>query len=163
MDCGASRPRKTSPNSLTCSVKDRWHWPFPRVIRPDLILTEGGYIIAELDNVPGGIGLTAWLDQIYSDNGAKILGGTEGMLDGFASILPGGDIVVSEEAATYRPEMEWLARATQRVASDTWPLAGRRCTSRATIGNPEVYRFFELYDLANVPCARQLCEKELRG
>lgn len=45
----------------------------PKVIRPDLILTEGGYIIAELDNVPGGIGLTAWLDQIYSDNGAEIL------------------------------------------------------------------------------------------
>ena len=81
----------------------------PKVIRPDLILTDSGYVIAELDNVPGGIGLTAWLDQVYSDNGAKILGGTEGMLDGFASILPGGDIVVSEEAATYRPEMEWLA------------------------------------------------------
>ena len=31
------------------------------------------------------------------------------MLEGFASILPGGDIVVSEEASTYRPEMEWLA------------------------------------------------------
>ena len=39
------------------------------------------------------------------------------MLDGFASILPGGDIVVSEEAATYRPEMEWLSRATQRVSA----------------------------------------------
>jgi len=134
----------------------------PRVIRPDLILTEGGYIIAELDNVPGGIGLTAWLDQIYSQNGASILGGAEGMLDGFAAILPGGDIVVSEEAATYRPEMEWLAarlnasrpeigrwRVVDGLPSDNW--------------QSRVYRFFELYDLANVPCARQLSEKELRG
>ncbi len=48
----------------------------PRVIRPDLIVTDGGYIIAELDNVPGGIGLTGWLDRIYSQNGATILGGT---------------------------------------------------------------------------------------
>src|SRR3954451_18888430 len=29
----------------------------PRVIRPDLILTENSYIIAEIDFVPGGIGL----------------------------------------------------------------------------------------------------------
>ena len=32
------------------------------------------------------------------------------MLDGFRSVLPdGGDIVISQEAATYRPEMEWIA------------------------------------------------------
>src|SRR2546423_11059534 len=37
----------------------------PRVIRPDLILTEKSYIIAELDSVPGGIGLTAWLNRTY--------------------------------------------------------------------------------------------------
>ncbi len=134
----------------------------PRVIRPDLILTEGGYIIAELDNVPGGIGLTAWLDRIYSDNGAKILGGTQGMLDGFASILPGGDIVVSAEAETYRPEMEWLAAQL----NESRPDIGRWRVVDALPRNDwqsRVYRFFELYDLGNVPCARQLWEKELRG
>lgn len=134
----------------------------PKVIRPDLILTEDGYIIAELDNVPGGIGLTAWLDQIYSDNGAKILGGTQGMLDGFASILPGGDIVVSEEAATYRPEMEWLAARL----NESRPEIGRwRVVDAQPRGDwqSRVYRFFELYDLANVACAQQLLEKELRG
>jgi hypothetical protein len=32
------------------------------------------------------------------------------MLDGFRTVLPnGGDIVISQEAATYRPEMEWIA------------------------------------------------------
>src|SRR4029434_8873631 len=38
----------------------------PRVIRPDLILTEQGYIIAEIDSVPGGIGLTGWLKDPQS-------------------------------------------------------------------------------------------------
>src|ERR1043166_5520244 len=38
----------------------------PRVIRPDLVLTENGYIIAEIDSVPGGIGLTGWLNKTYS-------------------------------------------------------------------------------------------------
>src|SRR5271155_4804465 len=38
----------------------------PRVIRPDILLTENGISITELDSVPGGIGLTAWLNQTYS-------------------------------------------------------------------------------------------------
>src|SRR6266446_4058595 len=82
----------------------------PRVIRPDLILTDDGYIIAEIDSVPGGIGLTAWLNQTYSAFDKEIIGGIDGMLDGFQSVLPnGGDIVISQEASTYRPEMEWIA------------------------------------------------------
>src|SRR5260370_32359205 len=41
----------------------------PRVIRPDLLLTEHGVSVTELDSVPGGIGLTAWLNQTYSKVG----------------------------------------------------------------------------------------------
>ena len=40
----------------------------PRVIRPDILLTENGFSITELDSVPGGIGLTAWLNQTYSQS-----------------------------------------------------------------------------------------------
>src|SRR5439155_9774146 len=84
----------------------------PRVIRPDLLLTEHGLSVTELDSVPGGIGLTAWLNQAYSQLGAEVLGGPEGMLRGFAGIFGGAPavhIVVSQEAATYRPEMMWVA------------------------------------------------------
>ena len=38
----------------------------PRVIRPDLLITEHGLSVTELDSVPGGIGLTAWLNQVYA-------------------------------------------------------------------------------------------------
>src|SRR6266403_6158802 len=95
----------------------------PRVIRPDLILTDDGYIIAEIDSVPGGIGLTGWLDQTYSKFDSEIIGGPEGMLDGFQSVLPnGGDIVISQEAATYRPEMEWVAAKLNERAPHLNPL-----------------------------------------
>src|SRR6476660_6258388 len=47
----------------------------PSVIRPDLVLTDDGYIIAEIDSVPGGIGLTAWLHQVYRDLGANLICG----------------------------------------------------------------------------------------
>src|SRR3982751_2974070 len=80
----------------------------PRVIRPDLILTEKGYIIAEIDSVPGGIGLTGWLNQTYSTFDTDIIGAATGMLDGFRAIVPNGAyIVISQESATYRPATEW--------------------------------------------------------
>src|SRR5215831_3913780 len=82
----------------------------PRVIRPDLILTQHGYTIAEIDSVPGGIGLTGWLNQTYSSFDNDVIGGTTGILEGFRAVVPNGaDIVISQESATYRPEMKWIA------------------------------------------------------
>src|SRR5882762_2516226 len=102
----AGKPKELIEFSRRKEIRD----DLPRVIRPDLILTDNGYIIAEIDSVPGGIGLTGWLNQTYSKFDNDIVGGADGMLDGFATVLPNGaDIVISEESATYRPEMEWLA------------------------------------------------------
>jgi hypothetical protein len=120
----------------------------PRVIRPDLLLTEQGLRVTELDSVPGGIGLTAWLNQIYSQMGAVVIGGAEGMLQGFASIFgqaPNVHIVVSEEAATYRPEMEWMAGQLGKTRFKV-----RDTTFEGFADGDAVYRFFELFDLANV-------------
>ena len=78
------------------------------------------------------------------------------MIHGFESIFGGAKhvhIVVSEEAKTYRPEMEWLA--------------GQIKHSELKIQNPEftdfkegdaVYRFFELFDLKNVASANKIFE-----
>ena len=146
----------------------------PRVIRPDILLTDGGFHITELDSVPGGIGLTAWLNETYSKVGQaalrldadsqresahppaeppKLIGSDRSMLDGFAGIFGSAErvnIIVSEESAGYRPEMEWLAGKL-----------GPRFTvhdSRFTDfrDGDSAYRFFELFDTANVPNARPL-------
>jgi hypothetical protein len=166
----AGKPKELIEFSRRKEIRD----DLPRVIRPDLILTENGYIIAEIDSVPGGIGLTGWLDQTYSIFDTNIIGGAEGMLDGFRSVLPnGGDIVLSRESATYRPEMEWIAaRLNQREAvvpqsrDDSGSL---RNSQPAGVNSPGynwrvvpaenyepqdgrgVYRFFELFDLPNIP------------
>ena len=146
----------------------------PRVIRPDILLTETGISITELDSVPGGIGLTAWLGKTYSnvlpascrqisnqdqncrqDAGSTLIGGADGMLRGFESIF--GDaktvhIIVSEEAATYRPEMGWLCEQL-----------GSRFTVHDSRFNDfadgdAVYRFFELFDLPNVANSKKIFE-----
>jgi hypothetical protein len=146
----------------------------PRVIRPDILLTETGISITELDSVPGGIGLTAWLNKTYSGmrnaerapTGAQnqseirnpkseVLGGADGMLRGFESIF--GDaktvrVIVSEEAATYRPEMIWLCEqlGSQFTVHDS--------QFADFVDGDAVYRFFELFDLANVPNSRRIFE-----
>ncbi len=136
----------------------------PRVIRPDVILTEDGYTIAELDSVPGGIGLTGWLGGVYSELGEDVLGGADGMVEGFASIVPGGgDIVVSEEAATYRPEMDYIAaRMNEKfeMGNKKWRVVDGGAREDWA---ERVYRFFELFDWANVPAAAGLAERARAG
>jgi hypothetical protein len=151
----------------------------PRVIRPDILLTENGFSITELDSVPGGIGLTGWLGKTYSSVGQAsrlsrtsktengdgrdahptVIGGAEGMIRGFESIF--GDakqvhIVVSAEAATYRPEMVWLAEQLNEQKQRTFNI--QHSTFNDFAEGDAVYRFFELFDLPNVANAKRIFE-----
>jgi len=150
----------------------------PTVLRPDLLLTAGGFVMTELDSVPGGIGLTAFLNRLYSSGGdSAVIGSGDAMIRlfhaGLAALKPDLRnpliaLVVSDEAATYRPEMHWLAQQLQlqgkRVfclrPEEVFPLGSTLCFDLE--GNPEkidvVYRFFELFDLVNIPTATHLLE-----
>jgi hypothetical protein len=155
----AGKPKELIEFSRRKEIRD----DLPRVIRPDLIVTDNGYIIAEIDSVPGGIGLTAWLNQTYSAFDKQIVGGADGMLEGFQSVLPnGGDIVISQEASTYRPEMEWLAaRLKDRQPDWEWRVvAAENYEAR---DSRAVYRFFELFDLPNIPKIDNLLHANAEG
>ena len=145
------------------SRKKEFRDALPRVIRPDLVLTDDGWTIAEIDSVPGGIGLTAWLNQTYAKLGADVIGQTEGMFDGFDTVLPrGGDILISKESATYRPEMEWLVRQLNaRFPERSWKVEPAENYQPET--GRDVYRFFELFDLPNLPGISALMDAAGRG
>ena len=137
----------------SAALKNEW----PRVIRPDLLITDAGLSVTELDSVPGGIGLTGWLNRTYSQMGMEVIGGTDGMTRGFAGIFgdaPRVHIIISEESATYRPEMEWLAGQV-----DTAECKVRSAEFTDFTDDDAVYRFFELFDAANVPNAQMLFER----
>ena len=169
----AGKPREL----IELSRQKRFREDLPLVIRPDLILTEEGYAITELDSVPGGIGLTGWLNQAYAGIGYDVIGGPEGMLEGFRSLLPeGGDVVISEEAATYRPEMNWIVGQLNEQRSPVLP--GERTNSDPDgqakwrvaaaegykpVPGRGVYRFFELFDLPNLPGVASLMEATAKG
>ncbi|HSL05701.1 MAG TPA: hypothetical protein VK901_19435, partial [Nitrospiraceae bacterium] len=123
---------------LTYSRMKRFRDQLPAVIRPDIIPTQDGMVITELDSVPGGIGLTACLSHAYSDTFAQhstpsmlhleLIGGRNGMVRGFASMLQSAQaqhngcvaILVSEEAKYYRPEMTWLAAQLREQGMPAW-------------------------------------------
>jgi hypothetical protein len=130
----------------------------PRVIRPDLLLAEGGFALSELDSVPGGMGVSAWLAGVFADAGFPVLGGRDGMLDGFRKLLPqGGTILVSAEAGDYRPEMTWLAGQLGAA----WQVASAE-GYQPTPGE-DLYRFFELFDWESVPAVRELAQAAMAG
>ncbi|HEV8543161.1 MAG TPA: hypothetical protein VGR78_12270 [Verrucomicrobiae bacterium] len=132
----------------------------PRVIRPDILLTDEGLKVSELDSVPGGIGLTGWLNKTYSElreqgqEFGEVLGGASGMQKGFASIFPPENrvnIVISKESETYAPEMEWLANEV-----DPNRFFVRDGHYRDFGKGESVYRFFELFDVPNVKNAFEI-------
>ena len=149
---------------IELSRRERFKSHVPRVIRPDVILTNDHFFITELDSVPGGIGLTGWLGKTYMELGDAVVGGAHGMMEGFDAMLraeakseePVAVVVVSEEAAAYRPEMEWLG---QQI--------GFRVVRPEELVNLDktavVYRFFELFDLPNIPNANVLTEAAVHG
>ena len=155
------------PSDLIAFARmNRFHDLLPSIIRPDLILTDDGFAISELDSVPGGMGLTGCMTDAYADLGYPVIGGRHGMAQGFErmiSALPMENtaslaIVVSEEAKDYRPEMTWLAARlrdaglpTEGVAPDD-VLFTEDGLQLAGLGRVSaVYRFFELFDLKNIP------------
>jgi hypothetical protein len=188
------------PSALIAHSRDpKNRGAFPTVLRPDLLLTDEGFVLTELDSVPGGIGLTAFLNRLYDVGGTlavprgaasapatvaeeTILGSTDAMVKNFYGALaalrpqarnPLIALVVSDEAATYRPEMEWLARQLQlggkRVfclkPEDIFPLENSLFFD--VEGNPEkidiIYRFFELFDLANIRTEKFILESWAAG
>ena len=163
------------PESLIAYAQmKRFRDHVPGVIRPDIVLTEQGMVITELDSVPGGMGMVGALSHAYADedtNGFEMVGGRDGMVEGFAAMVrahmgehDGGlAIVVSDESKDYRPEMRWMAARLRQAGLDAFCVEPRdlRFTEESLMVSAErgsvpirvLYRFFELFDLKNVPKA----------
>ena len=149
---------------IALSRQKQWRDDLPSVLRPDLVLTEDGVCISELDSLPGGIGLTGWLNETYAAMGQAVIGGANGMIDGFAAAFPHEDVLVSRESGDYQPEMEWLiSRLNARTGGlprsvmNPWNL-----TPTELIGS-SIYRFFELFDLSNVELADEMIKMAQEG
>lgn len=107
----------------------------PKIIRPDLLLTDKGFALSEIDSVPGGIGLTAWLNESYAALGQEVIGGADGMREAALNLLQDGEVVIAQEGLDYWPEFEWLFGPERVKAAEDY-----------VFGEKSVYRFFEAFD-----------------
>lgn len=150
----------------------------PLVLRPDLLLQEQGWTLCEIDAVPGGLGFTSALNRFYRKNGFSVLEPSNGLPGLFLNILkacapqvedPVIAIVLSDEAADYRAEMQWLVDSLRQGDDLTAPYANIALVhpreldlirDRLVFTDPGdgrekpvdvIYRFFELFDLPNIP------------
>ena len=157
-------------NIVRLQRQNRFKQDVPGVIRPDIILTEGGMIASELDSVPGGMGFVGAMGQTYCELGFDQVGEFDGIVRGFASMAsaaagkqkPVIAIVVSRESDDYRGEMDWLAAALRdadlanavTVNPDEIVFTEEALVVDTPSGRHTVdvlYRFFELFDLLNIP------------
>ncbi len=150
----------------------------PLVLRPDLLLNETDWTLCEIDAVPGGLGFTSMLNRFYRQNGFSVIEPENGLPGAFLEMLkafvpekenPVIAIVLSDEAADYRVEMSWLvdtirngtdlAQAYENIVL-LHPKEIDLVRDRLVFADPEsgaekpidlIYRFFELFDLPNIP------------
>ena len=160
----------------------RFRRTLPSLLRPDVIVTEGGFAVTELDSVPGGFGLTAELMSLYKDPSWQIVGGNEGGIPTLfykmaASLAkeekPCVAIVVSDEAQDYRSEMEWLATLLNKKGLPVYTVHPKEVQFREEglfildagkwLRVDVLYRFFELFDLKNIPKSELLMYAAKKG
>jgi len=154
----------------------------PGIIRPDMIVTDKGFSMTELDSVPGGFGLTTQLMSLYSKGGRKILGQEEGGIPQlFYQMVKALSknptcvcaIVVSDEAKDYFSEMLFLANFLRNEGHSIFAVRPGQITFREEglflneggkdIQIDVVYRFYELFDLKNIPKSELLMFSTKKG
>lgn len=152
----------------------------PLVIRPDLLITDDGFALTEIDSVPGGIGFTSALSKAYWQSGFETVIRPDtmsmSMPEAFLKMLlanypetdtentnPSIAVIVSDEAGDYRKELQWLVdqiRATGYfeiavIHPKDVDLLGDQLVMTLSTGEKKpidlIYRFFELFDLPNIP------------
>ncbi|MEK9629297.1 MAG: hypothetical protein VW455_09790 [Nitrospinota bacterium] len=143
----------------------RMRQALPGIIRPDVIPTEMGFAVTELDSVPGGFGLTSSLMANYEDPSWKMLGaGIPSLFYQLAESVakepsPNVAIVVSDESQDYLSEMQYLGSLLKEKG--VYVVHPRDLSFREEglfllqdekwVRVDVLYRFFELFDLKNIP------------
>lgn len=163
------------------SRMNRFRNQLPGIIRPDVMVADDGFAVTELDSVPGGFGLLAGLSFLYKGVGT-IIGESEGgvptlfyrMIESIAgSPRCTLAIVVSDEAADYLSEMEHLKnilRAQHLPVYVAHPKDLRfkeegifLLDNGKEVQIDVIYRFFELFDLKNIPKSELLMYSNKKG
>ncbi len=101
--------------------------------------------------------------ETYGALGDEIIGGSDGMVRGFSAAYPGHDFLISRESGDYQPEMEWLAGKLDALEGGSRRVLNPWLIEPHEIAGCDLYRFFELVDIANVEHGDLLLTMAHRG
>jgi len=156
---------------VTTSRLPRFKGILPLIMRPDLLWTSQGFIATEFDSIPGGAGLLSGMEYLYRERGFPVPSTIDALAGAFMAIHKGGvlAIIVSEESASYRAEMTYLATELCKRDIKAICLKPEQVESRSTglyYLNQRIttlYRFFEMFDIDNVPNGWDMIEAAAKG
>ena len=160
----------------------RFKAQLPGIIRPDVIVKEDGFAVTELDSVPGGFGLTSRLMDLYAREDRHMIGTAEGGIPSlFYQMIESvagengcaAAIVVSDEARDYWSEMVFLGEVLKKRGLPVYVVHPREILFKEEglflldagqeVPIEVLYRFYELFDLKNIPKSELLMFSNKKG
>lgn len=114
-------------------------------LRPDLILTENGFSICEIETSPFGLGLAEVLNRTYGGAGFDPIV-TQNALGNYVQshIAQNGTIAYSEKVKAFSGQMDFLAEEVFSGKGKAWD--SQNISTGSVIKKPEIYRAFYLSD-----------------
>jgi len=129
-------------------------------IRPDLIITEDGFAVCEIETSPFGLGLAYALNTAYRAEGHETIVNGE-LAHHLDSVLPdSGSLVYSDKTKAYAGQLGYLEERLFSANGRDWALreAAEAAEEGGTSGEA-IYRAFYLHEYGTDPAVRELIEQ----
>lgn len=131
-------------------------------VRPDMIITESGFSICEVETSPFGLALAEVLNRSYRDAGFETMVGDDTLASHIQEATPAeGTLVYSPKTQAYAGQMAFLAENVFSGEGRKWNSANVADTDPSQLG--DVYRGFYLAEYTTDPNVRLLLESNLSG
>lgn len=125
-------------------------------IRPDLIITDDGFAVCEVETSPFGLGVAQALNSAYQSEGHETV--TNGELSHHLDTrLPlNGTIVYSQKTQAYRGQLAYINERLFSASGRDWQV--RPAEEAPEGGLDNVYRAFYLHEYDTDPAVREVVE-----
>lgn len=130
-------------------------------IRPDLIITEDGFAVCEIETSPFGLGLAHALNTAYRAEGHETIVNGE-LRHHLDDVLPDrGSLVYSAKTEAYRGQLGYAVERLFAADGRDWQLreATEAAADEGSGTEGGIYRAFYLHEYETDPAVRELIER----
>jgi len=130
--------------------------------RPDLIITESGFSICEIETSPFGLALAEILNSAYQNEGFETMVTNDSLIDQVRQNTPiDGNIIYSKKTQAYSGQMTFLADKVFSGIGRHWKAHDVEDSHLKNTG--PIYRGFYLNEYLSDPAVKILLERQIAG